>query len=452
MKKPSDERQREEMLQRIIGLGERSLKKSYYPELQRQIRELEKANAELQREIQGRKEAEEQRNKLEFQLRQSQKMEAIGTLAGGIAHDFNNILSAIIGFSELARIQAESCIESKKCLEIKYFDGVLRSADRAKQLVQQLLSFSRKQSGELEAVNLEELLTDTAKMLRAIIPTTISIETRIKTTKSTILADQTQIHQIIMNLGTNSYHAMQETGGRLSFELSETEIRSDDPLVTDLQLTAGPYLVLQVSDTGCGMDRETLTKIFNPYFSTKSEKGGTGLGLSVVHGIVAFHKGHISVYSEPGQGTTFRVYLPEMALVEKAKQTEQPEVILQQGHEHLLIVDDESALREVMQQTLELLGYTVTVAKTPLEALARFTAAPDSFNMLITDMNMPEMKGTDLIEKIRSLRQDLPVILCTGFSEAVNAQSTRALGHAQYIMKPVTQMELHKAIRSLFGY
>jgi len=448
MKKPSDEAHREEMLQRIIGLGERSLKKSYYPELQKQIRELEKTNRELQHEIHERLKAEAQQNKLEFQLRQAQKMEAIGTLAGGIAHDFNNILSAIIGYTELAKIHIEQCENSSNCLASHDLDGVLRGADRARQLVQQILSFSRQRGGDTTTVNLEELLRETTRMLRALIPTTISIETAVHATNPVIMADATQIHQIIMNLGTNGYQAMQDKGGRLRFDLSETILQYDDPMVTDLQLAPGPYLVLRISDTGCGMSRDLLARIFDPYFSTKIGKGGTGLGLSVVHGIVSSHKGNISVYSEPGQGTTFRIYLPKFEQTAGTSAVEAPTVMLR-GEERLLIVDDEAALREVVQHILENIGYHVTVAATPIEALARFTATPHDFDMLITDMNMPDMDGAELINKVRALRQDLPVILCTGFSETMNEKATRALGNARYLLKPVTQKELHETIRSL---
>ncbi|SHO48555.1 hybrid sensor histidine kinase/response regulator [Desulfopila aestuarii] len=448
MKKPSEEVHREEMLQRIIGLGERSLKKSYYPELQKRIRELEKANHELQHEIQERLKAEAQKEKLEFQLRQSQKMEAIGTLAGGIAHDFNNILSAIIGYTELAAIHIEQCGNAANCRASNDLEGVLRGADRAKQLVHQILSFSRQKGGDITAVNLEALLRETTRMLRALIPTTITIETAIHTTTPIIMADATQIHQVIMNLGTNGYQAMLAKGGRLQFDLSETDLPVNDPMVTNLQLAPGNYLVLRISDSGCGMNRETLAKIFDPYFSTKIGKGGTGLGLSVVHGIVSLHKGHISVYSEPGKGTTFRIYLPK---AEQAAGTALVEAhpVLQRGEERLLIVDDEADLREVLQRILENIGYSVTVAATPIEALARFTATPHDFDMLITDMNMPEMDGAELIDKVRALRENLPVILCTGFSETMNEKSTRALGRARHLVKPVTQKELHETIRSL---
>jgi len=454
MKKPSDEQQREEMLQRIIGLGERSLKKSYYPELRKRIQELERTNLELQHEIQEHRKTEELKDKLELQLRQSQKMEAIGTLAGGIAHDFNNILSAIIGYTELAKIHIDQCESRAVCQADKDLEAVLRSADRAKQLVHRILSFSRQRGGVMVPVSLEELLNDTVKMLRALIPTTIAIETEIHAVNTMVMGDATQIHQVLMNLGTNAYQAMREEGGLLVFELSETGIPHDDPLAADLKLSPGRYLVLQVSDTGCGMARDTLDKIFDPYFSTRSGEGGTGLGLSVVHGIVTFHKGHISVYSEPDRGTTFRLYLPQLAPKEEFEGAQQPATVMpgnlqQKGRERLLVVDDESELREMLQRILENLGYTVTVADSPQQALEQFTIAPEDFDLLLTDMNMPGMDGADLIAKVRALRRDLPVILCTGFSEKMNTKSIRALGRARHLLKPVSQMELHRAIRNL---
>lgn len=451
MKKPSDELQRDEMLQRIIGLGERSLKKSYYPELQKQVRELEKLNLELQQQIQERQRAEKQKEKLELQLRHAQKMEAIGTLAGGIAHDFNNILSAIVGYTELAKIHIEQWQRQDAGQAITDLDGVLRSADRAKQLVQQLLSFSRQQAGTKEPVNLEDLLVETARMLRALIPTTIALETVIQATMPMVRADATQLHQVIMNLGTNAYHAMRQHGGRLLFELTEKKLLAGDPVVSELQLEPGPYLVLRVTDTGCGMDRATLNRIFDPYFSTRSGEGGTGLGLAVVHGIISAHKGHISVYSEPGQGTTFRVYLPKLVSVEPQKELYRPDTAAPCGHERLLIVDDEPALREVQARILESLGYEVTVAATSTEALQMIVESPQHFDLLVTDMNMPAMSGAELIRQARLAQPNLPVILCTGFSEAMNEKNTKALGHALHLMKPVTQHDLHTAIRRLLA-
>lgn len=449
MKKLSDHQQREDLRQSIIGLGERSLKKSYYPELQKRIRELEETNSELQHEIQERKKSEELREKLLFQLNQSQKMEAIGSLAGGIAHDFNNILSAIVGYTELTSIQVKKCSSDSPCEASQNLQGILRSADRAKQLVHQILSFSRQQTGEMHPVSLEDLLTETLKMLRALIPATISITPDIQTTESMVLADSTQLHQVIMNLGTNGYHAMRDTGGSLLFELFTKDIYEDDLKFSDLKLPAGPYLVLSVSDTGCGMDRSTLSKIFDPYFSTKGEEGGTGLGLSVVHGIISQHRGHIDVYSALGRGTTFRIYLPTLRETQKETSAfrEAREVIL--GHERLLVVDDEQPLREITKHILQDLGYKVTTEATPMGALNRFIENPQGYDLLLTDMNMPKMSGAELIRQVREVRSDIPVILCTGFSETMNEQSTRELGSARHILKPVTQNELHKVIRSL---
>jgi signal transduction histidine kinase/CheY-like chemotaxis protein len=451
MKKLSEDQQREDLRQRIIGLGEQSLKKSYYPELQKQIRELERINNELKNEIQERKKSEELRQKLEFQLRQTQKMEAIGSLAGGIAHDFNNILSAVIGYAELAKIHTEKCQPSDNCPAFNDLNGILQSANRAKELVRQILSFSRQQGGTFIPVSVESIIRETSKMLRAMIPTTITIEQNFRTLDSTVLADPTQLHQVIMNIGTNAYQAMRETGGSLSFILSDTAIENNDVVFANLHLTPGPYIILRITDTGKGMDKGTQDKIFNPYFSTKREEGGTGLGLSVTHSIIAQHNGQISVYSEPGKGTTFSIYLPKLQPKTTAITLPAMPADTQKGHERLLIVDDEKTLLDITQRILENLGYTVTAVNSPEKALTLFQHSPELFDLLITDMNMPEMNGATLIKKIRNIRADIPVILCTGFSELMNAESTKALGSASHLMKPVTQKELHTAIQSLLG-
>ncbi len=448
MKKLSEEQQREELRQRIIGLGERSLKKSYYPELQKQIIELEKTNIELQREIQERKQTEEIKKRLEFQLVQAQKMEAIGALAAGIAHDFNNILSAIIGYTELAKIHLVQCPEADKCPITDDLDGVLRSADRAKQLVHQILSFSSKQAGEPVSVAMESVVLETVRMLRATIPTSIAIEHEIRITDSMVKADPTRLHQVLMNLGTNAYHAMRGTSGVIHFELSETLISENNLVFNDLQLASGPYITIRVSDTGCGIDRNTLARIFDPYFTTKTDEGGTGLGLSVAHGIITQHKGHISDYSELGKGSTFCIYLPRL----EDQKTEKKRVKRQkkmQGRERLMIVDDERDLATLMARILEDLGYHVTSCSSPAEALEHIRSNPQGFDLLITDMNMPDMNGAELIQQVRGVRQNFPVILCTGFSEFVNDENIKALGVARYLTKPVTRGELHDAIRSL---
>jgi signal transduction histidine kinase/CheY-like chemotaxis protein len=448
MKKLSDNQQREELRQRIIGLGENSLKKSYYPELQKQIRELERINNELITEIQERKKSEELRQKLEFQLRQTQKMEAIGSLAGGIAHDFNNILSAVIGYTELAKIHTQQCLKPGNCPASNDLNGILQSANRARELVRQILSFSRQQGGNFVPVSVEHLTRETSKMLRAMIPTTISIEEDFRTRDSTVLADPTQLHQVIMNIGTNAYQAMRENGGSLTFTLSDTTIEKNDVVFASLALTPGPYIILRITDTGKGIDEKTKDKIFNPYFSTKGEEG-TGLGLSVTHSIISQHNGQISVYSEPDQGTTFSIYLPKLQQKAAAGTRSPMASESSKGHERLLIVDDENTLLEIMQRILENLGYTVTAANSSQKALTLFQQSPELFDMLITDMNMPEMNGATLIKKIRDIRPDIPVILCTGFSELMSAESTKALGSASHIMKPVTQKEIHTTIRNL---
>ena len=449
MKKPSEGEDRwEEMRQSIIGLGEKSLKKSYYPELQKRIGQLEQANAALLAEIREREAAEARQLQAERQLRQAQKLQAIGTLAGGIAHDFNNILSAIIGYAELARIHSSSAVGEGQELMFADLDGILKSAERAKGLVRRILSFSSHHDGDLQPVDLSRLLNDTIDMLRAMIPTTITIRSTITCGNCLILADSTQLQQVLMNLGTNGYHAMRERGGTLDFVLGNMDVNADNDRYGGLELPWGTYLHLQVIDTGCGMDQETLDRIFDPYFTTKRVDGGTGLGLSVVHGIVSAHQGHIIVSSKMMQGTVVELFFPLLDTT-----FERTEELLHSnatgGTEHILIVDDEIALTRIMQGLLENLGYTVTATTSPLEAIALLTSEPTRYDLLISDMNMPKMNGIEMITQLREFRQDLPVILCTGFSEHINETTVHRLGRARYIMKPVVRDDLDMLIRSL---
>ena len=449
MKKLSDEQQREQLRQRIIGLGERSLKKSYYPELQKRIRELEQSNEALAREIHERRKTEELKEKLERQLRQSQKMEAIGTLAGGIAHDFNNILSAIIGYSELGEIHLNGDPVEAKDKVRQDLNGILRSAQRAKELVARLLSFSSQQSSEHVPVNLASVVDETCGMLRALIPTTIALEHHFRIARPMVLADATQLHQVIMNLCTNAYHAMRDRGGTITLEIDRNIVEKDDIILMGMVLPIGQYIVLRITDTGCGMSKSLIERIFDPYFTTKTTQGGTGLGLSVVHGIVNQHSGHITVYSERDVGTSFHIYLPELVEHGASVRSRTASPKIGGGTERLLVVDDELDLLTTMEGTLRHLGYNVTTAGSPHSALDQFMHSPQEFDLLVTDMNMPEMSGARLIEKLRAIRPDLPVILCTGFSESMDAERTAQLGASRYLMKPATQRQLNEAIRSL---
>ncbi len=451
MKKPSEEEVSRDILREsIIGLGERSIRKSYYPELQQRISELERANAELLVEIAERKRAQQEQGRLEIQLRQSQKMEAIGALAGGIAHDFNNVLSAIIGYAELAQVSVTSSCREENCHVTMDLQGVLQAANRAKGLVKQILTFSRQQVGERKPIEIAGVVKEGLKMLRSLLPQSIEIRESLDVQEALVLADATQMHQVIMNLGTNAYHAMLETGGLLVIELVRTSLAKNDPKIQSLQLVPGPYVVLRISDSGTGMEPAILERIFDPYFTTKEKDRGTGMGLAVVHGIVKSHGGYISVYSELGQGSTFQVYLPQTVSKEPAGSNEKDAKICG-GSERLLLVDDEKTVLDIEQRMLQGLGYQVTVMLKPQEALALIEANPRSFDLLITDMTMPVMNGAQLIQAVLKIRPDLPIILCTGFSELMNEDKAQAIGVRQYVMKPVNRVEIAMAVRRAFA-
>ncbi len=379
---------------------------------------------------------------LEKQLRQSMKMEAIGTLAGGIAHDFNNILSAILGYSEIAKSQLPAADPIGKDL-----DQVIKAGERATELVKQILAFSRQGEEDFKPLKVQLILKEVLKLLRASLPTTIQLKESIVSNSGSILADPTQIHQVLMNLCTNAKHAIGEEIGTLSISLSEIRV-TEEKIIDDCpQIRPGLYLYLEISDTGCGMDELTRLKIFDPFFTTKEKGKGTGLGLAVVHGIIKQHKGEITVTSEPGRGTLFHVYLPvidEEIPSKHARYEETP----RGNKERILLVDDDTAIAEMMRRTLENLGYFVTISTSSTEALNAYQKNPRDFNLVITDMTMPEMTGIDLTRKLLILRPDLPVILCTGFSETINETSAKSFGICEYIRKPVSKLTLAKAIRS----
>lgn len=389
---------------------------------------------------------------MERELRQVQKMQAIGTLAGGIAHDFNNILSAIVGYAELARMHAASVGQPTGTILLDNLDGIFKSAGRAKELVRRILSFSSHHDAELHPVDLGVLLIDTIAMLRAMIPTTINIRHKITTSENKVLANVTQLQQVFMNLGTNAYHAMRPEGGELIFELTEAEIEKQDQLLAGPSLPAGKYLKVKVQDSGCGMDRKTVERIFDPYFTTKKEEGGTGLGLSVVHGIIAGHQGQISVESTPEQGTTFQIYLPQIdASCERAEAQDEITDLTGAG-ERILVVDDEEDLVKITQAILENLGYRVTASTSSREAAEKFCSNPEGFDLIVSDMNMPVMNGAELIEQVRNARDDIPLVVCTGFSDLMNDTRIRELGKARFLMKPVIVEDLNRAIKELLAH
>ncbi|MBU1564686.1 MAG: response regulator [Proteobacteria bacterium] len=450
MKKPSEcDDAREKLRQSIIGLGERSIRKSYYPELQQRIAELEEKNQELQAEITERMEAQASARKLGRQLQQSQKMEAIGTLAGGIAHDFNNILAIIMGNTELAKLHAKAGCENRNCPVSFDLDNILQASERARDLVRQILTFSRQQDNDKVPLQLGPVIKEALALLRASLPQSIEIRTRIACQDAQILANVTQLHQIIMNLGTNAHYAMRETGGILVVEVEQIEIGLFDKQSKGLLPTPGRYLLLKVCDNGCGMEQSVLDKIFDPYFTTKPLTQGTGMGLAVVHGIVKNHEGLIAVYSEPGKGTSFSIYFPQLS--EKQSTPSQlchKEIPL--GTENILLVDDEVMVARMEAELLESLGYTVTYETDPLRALQIFTANPEAYDLIFTDMTMPHMNGLVFTREVLTIRPKIPVILCTGFSELVNEANALSLGAKAFAMKPMVRKSIAEIIRKVF--
>ena len=384
-----------------------------------------------------------ERKQLESRLQQAQKMEAMGTLAGGIAHDFNNILSPILGFSEmLYEDLPEGSPEQESISEI------FHAALRAKELVKQILTFSRQSDQKLKPIKLQSILKEALKLLRSSIPRTIDIQTDIDPDCGVVISDPIQIHQIIMNLATNAYHAMQASGGKLNVSLRQTRIESIPMGFSEL--TPGEYARLSVTDTGMGIKKNILGKIFDPYFSTKEKGKGTGLGLSIVQGIVKSCNGDIHVYSEPGIGTEVNVYLP---IMEKAGHCDSPDPSepIQKGSENILLVDDERAILKMEAQILGRLGYCVTPVSGSMEALDVFKETPDSFDLVISDMTMPDMTGLQLANEIKAIRPDIPIIICTGFSDQINDENFTEMGIQGYVVKPVITKEFVQTIRAVLN-
>jgi len=384
-------------------------------------------------------------HQLETQLRNAQKMEALGTLAGGIAHDFNNILSAIIGFSELGTLDAPEGTPVRD-----HFNQVLKASRRAADLVAQILTFSRRDARERQPLLLEPIVDEALKLLRGTLPATVEIQKTIEEDMPPIMADTAQMHQIIMNLCTNANHAMRGGNGVLEISLEPVRLDPEDVMAMAAGMHPGRYLQLAVSDTGCGMDKATMEKMFEPYFTTKKKGEGTGLGLSVVYGIVHSYGGHISVYSDLGKGSIFKIYLPVLESSGLgADEVVADQAPLPRGSERILAVDDEETIFTLEKNVLEGLGYKVTALGSSREALERFTESPGSFDLVITDMTMPEMNGTELAREILAIRPGIPIILCTGFSEAVNEEKAKAVGIKAYVMKPVLIRDLAQVVRKV---
>ena len=384
--------------------------------------------------------AEGEKEKLKTQLLQSQKVEAIGTLAGGIAHDFNNILQPIIGYTEMALNELSPSSELRVGLE-----QVINASLRAKELIRQILAISRS-AQELQRIptDISSIIKEALKLLRSSLPTSIELRQNIR--KGVALADPTQIHQVLMNLCTNAAHAM-DGKGILEVRLSPVDLSESDLAGQSIvNLKPGPYLKLSVSDTGAGIDAETMGRIFDPYFTTKEVGKGTGLGLAVVDGIVKRHEGALAIRSEPGKGSTFSIFIPRLdAQPEATRQVDGP---LQRGSERILLVDDEPAVMEMGTRLLERLGYKVTSQTDSVKALEIFRSNPDEFDLVMTDYTMPKLTGLDLAREVLRIRPDMPIMLCTGFSEKITTDSVKGLG-MKLLMKPYGMSQISEAVRKI---
>ncbi len=325
--------------------------------------------------------------------------------------------------------------------------GVLKAAHRAKDLVRQILAFGRHSDMKQRRLNIQSIIKEALKLLRATLPTTIEIRQDIDNECGPVFASPTQIHQVIMNLCANAYHAMREKGGVLEVTLNETRLPCSEEMTLLPSMDPGLYLRISVSDTGHGMTNETMEKIFDPYFTTKGIGEGTGLGLSVIHGIVRNHNGHITVHSECGKGTAFHIYLPVAAGRSVASSLISDEALSPTGNENILLVDDEEQIIDVEKQMLEELGYHVTSLTSSTETLEVFRKHPENFDLVITDMTMPNMTGVELSEELMRIRPDIPIILFSGFSERITKESVRAMGIREYMMKPLLKSEIARTIR-----
>ena len=404
--------------------------------LERLVRE---GTAELQRAGDKLAEEKKEREAIKAQLRQAQKMDALGALSGGIAHGFNNILATIIGFTELTRDHLP-----QKSREIHHLDRVIEAGLRGRELTKQLLTFARKTEQNKKPLQLGGIVREAVELLRASIPTSISIRADLKNETGMILADPVQMRQVLMNLCTNAVCAMQEKGGILDIGLNDYIA---PPTNGATGMKPGPYMKLSVRDTGNGIASEIMDKVFDPFFTTKGPGEGSGLGLSVVHDIIAQSHGYIVVKSEPGTGTVFTTFFPE-AGEEHAGDAAGDDAV-PSGHERILFVDDEEGLAEMAGEMLTELGYSVVSRTAGREALALLKEDPSRFDVVITDQTMSEMTGVELAREVLALRADMPIIMCTGFSYVVNEDKAKAAGIKAFAMKPLTKREIAKTIRKV---
>ncbi len=411
-------------------------------ELERRVAErtsqLMHANEELKDEIDAHKRLETEKERLQHQLQQAQKMEAIGTLAGGIAHDFNNILSAILGYTEMILLELEPDHAISGNLK-----QVVKAGNRAKDLVNQILAFSRQSPQNIRLIKIQPIVKESLGLLRASLPKNIKIESSIESDLGGISADPTQIYQMLMNLCTNAAHAMEKEGDVLRIDLKNVEVGPDD-MVPYPDLQPGSYVMLTVEDNGHGIDPSIQDRIFDPYFTTKAPGKGTGMGLSVVHGIVKSHGGAISLTSAPRQGSRFTVLFPRLER-ETISLDEEDKPMLR-GEGNILFVDDEEFLVDLAQQMLKRLGYEVTACTDPVDALTLFRENPKPFDLVITDLTMPKMSGEQLVRELTAIRSEIPFILCTGFSQHMTREKMRQIGVNEFLRKPLVIRDLAEAI------
>jgi PAS domain S-box-containing protein len=384
------------------------------------------------------------RKKLEEQLVQSQKMQAIGTLAGGIAHDFNNILTPLVGYTEMMLDEVPKTNSLREPLE-----EIMVGTMRAKDLVKQILAFSRQGDKETKPLKVQHILEEVLRLVRPTLPATIDIKKSISPDCGMVMADPAQVHQIVMNLITNAFHAMEDGGGVLTIGLKEMVISADT--LPDQTLIPGKYICLTVVDTGMGMDARNMEKIFEPYFTTKKKTKGTGLGLAVVHGIVQSYGGAVAVSSKIGEGTTFNVFFPRI-ITQASGHIETKFLDIQAGHESILLVDDETAILKMLGRLLSNLGYKVTTLSSSVMALKTFAAAPDDYDLVITDMTMPGVTGDQLALELKKIRASIPVILCTGFSEKIQENRDHLRGVSKVLMKPICREELASTVRCVMDH
>ena len=391
-----------------------------------------------------------ERQEIASELRQAQKMMAVGVLAGGIAHDFNNILTAIFGYVELIRMK----LDDNNPRLLNQLNEILTASERAKELVNQILTICRKGEQEKKPLQVSLIVKEALKLVRASLPVTVKIEENIMS-HGCVLADPTQIHQVVMNLCTNAYHALSDARGTLAVTLQEITVTgNDNKKISGILATSGSYLQLTISDTGCGMDRKTLERIFDPYFTTKPSGKGTGLGLSTVNGIVKSHDGFIKVKSEPGKGTEFHIYLP-LLLPGKEKSLDAASVLRDKPkseyHGKIMFVDDEEPILCVASTILSTYGYQVITFIDSEKAWHAFAANPEGFDLVITDMTMPSITGAEFAGRIRKVRPNVPIILCSGYSEFMDGEKAAALGIDLFIKKPIKMSALAQSISKLLS-